>query len=42
VLKEKMDSLHIPCEVVAAKQRLGGGTPTEVIDFLREHLGVKK
>ncbi|HEY7327114.1 MAG TPA: alpha/beta hydrolase [Gemmataceae bacterium] len=42
VLKEKMDSLGIPCEVVAAGKRLGGGTPTKTIDFLTEHLRVKK
>jgi acetyl esterase/lipase len=37
-LKEKMDALGIPCEVVAGNQRLGGGTPTKPIDFLKEHL----
>jgi hypothetical protein len=41
-LKEKMDELGIPCEVIAAGKRLGGGTPTRPIDFLKEHLGVKK
>jgi acetyl esterase/lipase len=41
-LKEKMDTLKIPCEVVAAGKRLDGGTPTRPIDFLREHLGMKK
>jgi acetyl esterase/lipase len=41
-LQEKMDELGIPCEVVAAGKRLGGGTPTRPIDFLKEHLGVKK
>jgi acetyl esterase/lipase len=41
-LKEKMDELKIPCEVVAAGKRLGGGTPTRTIDFLKEHLGMKK
>jgi acetyl esterase/lipase len=41
-LKEKMDALGIPCEVVAGNQRLGGGTPTKPIDFLKEQLGVKK
>jgi acetyl esterase/lipase len=40
-LKEKMDALGIPCEVVAGNQRLGGGTPTKAIDFLKEHLGVR-
>jgi acetyl esterase/lipase len=39
-LKEKMDALQIPCEVVAAGQRLGGGTPTRPIDFLKKYLGV--
>jgi hypothetical protein len=42
VLKEKMDALGIPCEVVAGNQRLGGGTPTKPIDFLKERLSVKK
>jgi acetyl esterase len=41
-LKEKMDSLKIPCEVVAAGKRLDGGTPTKSIEFLREHLALKK
>jgi hypothetical protein len=41
-LQEKMDELGIPCEVVAGGSRLGGGTPTKVTDFLKEHLGVKK
>jgi acetyl esterase/lipase len=41
-LKEKMDGLDVPCEVVAGGKRLGGGTPTRVIDFLKEHLGTKK
>ena len=40
-LKDKMDELHIPCEVDAAGERLGGGKPTPTIDFLKEHLGVK-
>ena len=39
-LKEKMDALQIPCEVVASGQRLGGGTPTRPIDFLKKYLGV--
>jgi acetyl esterase/lipase len=37
VLKEKMDALKIPCEVVAAGKRLDGGKPTRTIDFLKEH-----
>jgi hypothetical protein len=37
-----MDNLGIPCEVVAGNQRLGGGTPTKTIDFLKHHLGAKK
>jgi acetyl esterase/lipase len=41
-LKEKMDALKIPCEVVAADKRLVGGTPTRTIDFLREHFGLKR
>jgi acetyl esterase len=42
MLKEKMDPLKIPCEVNAAGKRLGGGTPTRTIDFLRERLALKK
>lgn len=42
MLKEKMDALKIPCEVVAAGKRLDGGTPTRTIDFLKEHFGFKK
>ncbi len=41
-LKEKMDALKRPCEVVAAGKRLGGGEPTKSIDFLKEHLGLRK
>jgi acetyl esterase/lipase len=41
-LKEKMDALQIPCEVVAAGKRLDGGRPTRPIDFLKEHFGLKK
>ena len=41
-LKEKMDALKRPCEVVAAGKRLGGGEPTKSIDFLKEHFGLKK
>lgn len=41
-LKEKMDKLNIPCEVVAGGMRLGGGTPTRPIDFLKEHFGMRK
>jgi acetyl esterase len=42
VLKEKMDALQVSCEVVAAGKRLDGGRPTRTIDFLKEHLGLKK
>jgi acetyl esterase/lipase len=42
VLKDKMDAVGIPCEVDAGNQRLGGGTPTKPIDFLKRHLGVGK
>jgi acetyl esterase/lipase len=42
VLKEKMDGMKVPCEFVAGGKRLGGGTPTKVIEFLKEHLGVKE
>ena len=42
VLKEKMDELKIPCELVAGGKRVGGGTPTKPIDFLKEHFGMKK
>jgi acetyl esterase/lipase len=41
-LKGRMDALNIRCEVVAAGKRLGGGTPTRTIDFLKGHLGVKQ
>jgi acetyl esterase len=41
-LKDKMDDLGIPCEVVAGNQRLGGGRPTKPIEFLKGHLGVRK
>ena len=41
-LKEKMDALGIPCELYAGGKRIGGGTPMTTIDFLKEHLGVKK
>jgi hypothetical protein len=37
-----MDELQIPCEVVAAGERVGGGTPTRTIEFLKEQLGMKK
>lgn len=40
-LKEKMDALNVPCEVVAAGKRLGGGKPTRTIDFLKENFGLK-
>jgi len=40
-LKEKMDALQIPCEVVAAGKRLGGGTPTSIMGFLKKHFGMK-
>lgn len=36
MLKEKMDTLGIACEVVAAGQRVGGGEATRPIDFLRK------
>jgi acetyl esterase/lipase len=42
MLKEKMDALQVPCEVVAAGKRLDGGTPTRAIDFLKAHFGLKK
>jgi acetyl esterase/lipase len=42
VLKERMDELHIPCELYAANQRVGGGTPMRTIDFLKAHLGMRK
>lgn len=42
VLKEKMDELGLSCEVVVRCKRLGGGTPVQVINFLKEHLGVPK
>ena len=36
MLKEQMDKLGIPCEVDAGGERMGGGTPTPPIDFLRK------
>jgi len=42
VLKDKMDELKIPCELYAANQRIGGGTPMKTIDFLKEHFGMRK
>ena len=41
-LKEKMDALKIPCEVIAAGKRLDGGKPTKTLDFLKDHFGLKK
>jgi hypothetical protein len=41
-LKDKIDALEIPCELVAGGKRVGGGTPTRVIDFLKEHFGMNK
>jgi hypothetical protein len=35
VLKQKMDALNIPCEVVAAGKQLNGDPPTKTIDFLK-------
>jgi acetyl esterase/lipase len=37
-LKEKMDELKIPCEVVANGKRLGGGEPMTTIQFLKKYL----
>ena len=42
LLKGKMDLLGIPCELYAADRRIGGGTPTKAIDFLKLHLDNKK
>jgi acetyl esterase/lipase len=42
VLKEKMDELHIPCELYAGGQRVGEGPPRRPLDFVKEHLGVTK
>jgi acetyl esterase/lipase len=41
-LKDRMDALKVPCELVAAGERVGGGAPTRVIDFLKEHFGMSK
>ncbi len=41
-LKDKMDALHIPCELDAGGKRVGGGKPTRVIDFLKEHFGMRQ
>jgi hypothetical protein len=41
-LKDRMATLKIPCELFAGGQRVGAGTPTRVIDFLKEHFGMKR
>jgi acetyl esterase/lipase len=41
VLKDKMDGLQIPCEVVAAGKKLNGSSPTKPIDFLKEHFDIR-
>jgi hypothetical protein len=40
-LKEKMDDLGIPCEVDAGNWRIGGGTPTKPVDFLKLQFEMK-
>jgi hypothetical protein len=42
VLKEKMDTLGIPCELYADDERVGGGKPMKTIDFLKKHFGMQK
>jgi acetyl esterase/lipase len=42
VLKDKMDALGIPCEVVAGNRRIGSGPPTKPIDFLKKNFWTKK
>jgi hypothetical protein len=37
-----MGALQLPCEVVAAGKRIGGGAPTRAFDFLKEHLGMTR
>jgi hypothetical protein len=41
-LKDKMDALHIPCELYAGNKRIGGGTPMRTIEFLKKYLGIPK
>jgi hypothetical protein len=41
-LKDQMERLGIPCEMVAGNQRLGGGTPTRTIKFHQKNFGMKK
>ena len=41
-LKEKMDSLGLSCQVVAAGKPLDGTPPPRPIDFLKEHFGLQK
>lgn len=40
VLKEHMDDLSIPCEVIAAGKQLNGDPPTNAIDFLKKQFGI--
>ena len=42
VLKEKMDSLNIRCEVYAGAQVLGDGERVSPIDFLKQEFGMAK
>jgi acetyl esterase len=41
-LKEKMDELGIPCELIARNKRIGGGTPPRPVDFLKKYFGMSK
>ncbi len=41
-LKEKMDALNVPCEVVAGGKKLDGSPPTPTIEFLKDQFGLKK
>jgi hypothetical protein len=42
VLKDKMDALNVPCQVVAAGRQLDGTSPTLAIEFFKQHFGLKK
>ncbi len=42
VLKEKMDTFGIGCELYAGNKRIGGGILMKTIDFLKLHFGMNK
>jgi hypothetical protein len=40
MLKEKMYALGIRCEVYAAREKVGGGTRTTPIEFIKQAFGM--